>query len=448
MQFLFIVLGATFGFLFGFNIAIIAGALPLFSSAFDLSTFQQGLIAAALPFGAVIGVAAVIFTVDRFGRRPVLLGSSVAFAIGILLGALAPEFVTLLLGRAIAGAAIGVSTTVAPMYLAEISPARVRGAAVATFQLMVTTGILIAYCISWILTASGDWRLMFAIGLIPAAISFAGMVWAPESPRWLLLSGQSTKARKIFKTVQPNMETAEMEKIIQEVETLKVESSGDDLWSALFRPPVLAFTIFAAMTFLLQQLCGINEILIFAPLLFKEAGLSGANSQLLATVGVGVVLVTVTIVTMLVIDRLGRRPLYIWGFVGAFVSMSFIAANYLFPGVMQPLYVVLAFFAFIVFFSISIGPLPWIYLAEVFPLPLRRSGMAAVSLFNWTWFWIIVLVFPSISAALGPGIVFSFFAVVGVFGIWYTWKYAPETAGIELEEVEDTIEKDNPNYAG
>jgi sugar porter (SP) family MFS transporter len=433
------VLAAMFGFLFGTDIGVISGALPFLTKEFSFTAQSEGFMTGAVPFGAIFGAILALLTVDRFGRRPVLIFSSLLFAAGSLAAALALGVWSLTAARLIIGMAIGVSALVAPMYLAEIAPARIRGAVVSAFQLMITIGILAAFVVDWAFSFSGSWRYMLGFSLIPACICLAGVLKAPESPRWLVLAGREKEARDVLKSVQPDITDDKLVKIVDEIESSHPEDPAEENWSKFKDPRLRGLLIFSVAAFFLQQFSGINVILNYAPQILEKAGLSGIANELIATAGIGALNVLVTLISMAVVDKIGRRPLFIFGFAGAFVSLVVISILFGLDNANLAWLTLVALFAFIFFFAISLGPLPWLYMSELFPLALRGKGMAVASVSNWVCNFLVVFLFPALAASLGESMTFGLFALCCAFGLWFAWSFAPETRGISLEEIDQSI---------
>ena len=444
MLILLAVLAAMFGFLFGTDQGVISGALPFLKKDFVFSVQSEGFMTGAVPFGAIFGAIAALLYVDRFGRRPMLIFSSLLFAAGSLAAALAFSVWSLTAARLIIGMAIGVSSLVAPMYLAEIAPARVRGAVVSAFQLMITVGILAAFLIDWAFSFSGAWRMMLGFSLVPACLCLAGILKAPESPRWLVLAGRKDEAGKVLTSVQPELAQEDIGKIVQEIVDSRPSDPKSESWSNFKDPRLRGLLIFSVAAFFLQQFSGINVILSYAPQILERAGLSGLANELIATAGIGALNVAVTVLSMIVVDRLGRRPLFIFGFAGAFVSLALIAILFEVNDPSLAFVTLAGLFAFVFFFAISLGPLPWLYMAELFPLALRGKGMAVASLSNWVCNFLVVFLFPALAAGLGEGMTFGLFALCCAFGLWFSWSFAPETRGIALEEIDQTIADEAP----
>lgn len=447
MLILLAVLAAMFGFLFGTDIGVISGALPFLTKEFSFTAQSEGFMTGAVPFGAIFGAILALLTVDRYGRRPVLIFSSILFAAGSLAAALALGVWSLTGARLVIGMAIGVSSLVAPMYLAEIAPARIRGAVVSAFQLMITIGILAAFVVDWAFSYTGSWRYMLGFSLIPACICLAGVLRAPESPRWLVLAGREKDARDVLRSVQPDITSERIDKIVDEIEGSHPEDPAEESWSKFKDPRLRGLLIFSVAAFFLQQFSGINVILNYAPQILEKAGLSGIANELIATAGIGAINMLVTILSMAVVDKVGRRPLFIFGFAGAFVSLSVIAVLFQLDNPHLAFLTLIALFAFIFFFAISLGPLPWLYMSELFPLALRGKGMAIASLSNWICNFLVVFLFPALAASLGEAMTFALFAACCAFGLWYAWSFAPETRGISLEEIDQSIANQQKNAA-
>lgn len=439
MLFLIALLAAIFGFLFGTDQGVISGALPLLKKEFVFTAQSEGFMTGAVPFGAIFGAILALVTVDRFGRRPVLTFCAILFAAGSLAAAMAFSVWSLTVARLVIGAAIGASSLVAPMYLAEIAPARIRGAVVSAFQLMITIGILSAFIVDWAFSFTGSWRYMLGFSLVPAMICLAGIVKAPESPRWLVLAGRDKQARDVLKTVQPEASAERLDKIVEEIENGRPADPAEESWSRFKEPALRGLLIFSVLAFFLQQFSGINVIMNYAPRILENAGFEGLANELVATMGIGALNVSVTILAMIFVDRLGRRPLFIFGFVGAFLSMALVAVLFQLNDNNLAWLSLLGLFSFIFFFAISLGPLPWLYMSELFPLALRGKGMAIASISNWLCNFLVVFLFPVLAAGLGEAATFGMFAACCAFGIWYAWTFAPETRGLVLEEIDQTI---------
>ncbi len=430
-------LSALFGFLFGFDEGVIAGALPFIGKQFDISPVAEGFMTAAVPLGAVAGAIIAAAWSDRFGRRRVLLACSVLFGIGSIICGLAPEVVVLTIARLMLGIAIGASALAAPMFLAELAPAERRGAIVSAFQLMITVGILVSYLTGLVLADSGHWRTMLMLGVVPAVVTFGGMIGAAESPRWLVMRNRSAEAADVVRSLQPDLAPAQIDRMMKEIEE-KSHATGDvPTWNAFLAPSVRRITIFAMMAFLLQQVSGINAVIYYAPRILHSSGFGSMGEQLLGTVGIGVINVAMTFVAILSVDRLGRRPLFIFAFVGTTLSLLVIA--WAMGAAEAPIVGLVGLFAYIAVFAMSLGPLPWLYMSELFPLQLRSRGMALASVTNWSFNFMVVFLFPVATKHLGTMGTMLVFAAFCAAGVAYAWVWAPESKGESLEALETRL---------
>ncbi|MDQ0317622.1 sugar porter family MFS transporter [Amorphus orientalis] len=431
------------GFLFGFDEGVIAGALHLLRAQFDITSTQEGVMTAAVPFGALFGALAAGRAVERFGRRRMLLFAALLFVIGAALASAALGAVMLTLARLVLGFAIGVAGLVAPLYISESSPADKRGMLVSIYQLAITLGILGAYLVGYAFDDS--WRTMFAIGMIPGIVLFAGMAVLRDTPRYLAMTGRRDEARKAIaslrgiRTDDPRIETefAEM------VETADADR-GHGSWSELFGKVARPALVVAIGLFFLQQLSGINAVIYYAPSVFDEAGFGDSSTQILATVGVGTVNVLMTLVGMALIDRIGRRKLLLAGFLVTALSLAMIAIGAATDAQAMDVVAFVGLVLYIGAFAASIGPLPWVMMSEVFPLSVRGRGMSLASITNWGFNFLVVFSFPILLNHIGLAGVFGIYAFICAIGIIFTFRYVPETNGILLEDIEAFLRTGRP----
>lgn len=426
-------LAALFGFLFGFDEGVIAVASASIIHSFDISSLAEGFMTAAVPLGAVGGAVAAALWSDTLGRRRVLLACSVLFGLGSIMSGMAPGVGTLTAGRLVLGLAIGASAMAAPLFLAELAPAHLRGAIVSAFQLMITVGILVSYLTGLAFAGGGSWRLMLSLGVVPAAATFAGMWRAPESPRWLVLQDRLVEATTVLRQLQPGTDDARVRATVEDIAASAAEGETSTDWRAFLAPSVFPVTAFAMLVFLLQQVSGINAVIYYAPRIIESSGFTNLSDQLLGTVAVGLVNVVMTVVAMALVDRLGRRPMLIWGFVGTALFLAMIAWAQL-PGT-PAMWGLIGLFGYIGVFAVSLGPLPWIYMSELFPLHLRARGMALASIANWVCNFLVVFLFPVTTATLGTLATMLLFSAFCVAGAFYAWRKAPETMGESLESL-------------
>ncbi|GGC49587.1 sugar porter family MFS transporter [Chelatococcus reniformis] len=431
------------GFLFGFDEGIIAGALGLLRGQFGITPFMEGMVTSAVPFGALFGALVAGSLAASLGRRTSLLMAGLIFVGGAVLAGAAGGVWTLTAARIILGFAIGLAAIVAPLYISENAPAKHRGMLVSIYQLAITLGILGAYLVGYAFSES--WRTMFMLGAVPGLALALGMFAMTDTPRWLASKGRLGEARAVIARIRGSdprdaAVEAEMNAITQTVQA----SAAEGTWADLFAPVVRPALVVGIGLFLLQQVSGINAVIYYAPTIFQAAGFTSSSSQLLATVGIGIVNVLMTFVGMALIDRVGRRRLLYLGFAGTALGLGLIAVGALTD--MQALGpLALAGLAlFIGSFAASIGPLPWVMMSEIFPLKVRALGMSVASLANWGMNFVIVFSFPTLIATLGLGGVFAIYAGACVLGLIFTRLRVPETSGVTLEAIEAHLRSGRP----
>lgn len=424
------------GLLFGYDTGVISGALLFIRNVLKLSATMQGVVVGIVPAGAALGAAAAGYLSDRFGRRRAILAAALLFIVGALLSAVAQNVGHLVSGRFLVGLAIGVASMLTPLYLAEIAPARERGAIVSLNQLCITFGILVSYLVGFGLAeATQGWRWMLGLGALPGVVLALGMLVLPESPRWLAGHGRAADAERVLAALRGNAD------ISAEFHDLRTDLAGEgrqparwsDLLSRRLRRP-LVIGVGLAM---FQQITGINTVIYFAPTIFQSAGLSSAATSILATAGVGVVNVVMTIVSIRLIDSLGRRPLLFWSLGGMAATLLALAAAF---GVGASghvaLFAVASVAAFVGFFAIGLGPVFWLLIAEIFPLALRGRAMSLATIANWTFNLLVSLTFLDLVKAIGSGGAFLVYAVLSLVGLAFVAAVVPETKGRSLEQIE------------
>ena len=449
---------STGGLLFGFDTGVISGALPFLKESWSLTSGQQEWITTAALIGAVLGALSSGRITDVFGRKKVILVTSVIFALGSILTGASSSPTFLAISRIILGVAIGISSFTVPLYISEISPTKIRGALVSSFQLMITIGILVSYFSDLAIADESNpfsWRWMFYVGVFPALILFIGMIFLPETPRFLIGKGKEEKGRKILRKVE---DPALVEVAIQKIkEDIRRDELAETKWTEIFKPWLRTALFIAIGIMFVQQFVGINTIIYYAPTVFIIAGFVGAKAAIAATVSVGVVNVLSTVLSMFLIDKLGRRKLYFIGLTGMAVSLAALGTFFLLKDNLGPSlkYITVgSILVYIFFFAISLGPLGWLIISEIFPLKVRGLGMSIGSLSNWLFNAIVTFTFLKLAwvfTAPGMEIVnegaaqpdpnpagaFFVYAVIAVIGIIWGIKYIPETKGITLEQIED-----------
>lgn len=432
------------GALFGFDEGVIAGALGPLRTDLGINAVAEGMMTAAVPFGAFVGAIIAGRLAPSAGRRKLLLAAAVLFVVGALLSASAAGLWTLTAARLIIGLGVGVAAMMAPLYISECAPAAQRGMLVSIYQLAITLGILGAYVVGYAFGES--WRWMFAVGALPAIALFAGIYFLSDTPRWLAMRGRSDEARAALATMREKPATDPQ--VSAEFEEIR-SAAADDLGrkarlSDLVTPRVKPALIVAMGLFLLQQLSGINAVIYYAPTVFELSGFNSTATQILATAGIGVVNVLMTLVGMALIDRLGRRLLLLIGFAGTAVALGVIAIGAATGSEMMGKLALGGLVLYIASFAIAIGPLPWVMMSEVFPLDVRALGMSVASLVNWGFNFLVVFSFPVLVAEFGLAGVFGLYAAVCVAGLAFTQWLVPETSGVSLEEIERHLGSGRP----
>jgi sugar porter (SP) family MFS transporter len=450
MQFLLIAITAALGgLLFGYDTGVISSALLFVRTVFHLSTAGQSIVAGIVLVGAVLGASVAGTLSDRFGRRLVILVTALAFVIGALVSAGADSVAVLLAGRLLIGIAIGVASMLTPLYLAEIAPAASRGAVTSLNQLCITLGILVSYLIGYAFAdASEGWRWMLGLGAVPGAILALGMLVLPESPRWLAGHNRMPQAEAVLRRLR-----ASPAEVADELATLRTDlkREGGRLvpWSALLAPRLRPALIVGIGLAMFQQVTGINTVIYFAPQIFQAAGLSSASVSILATAGVGAVNVLLTIVSMWLIDRAGRRALLLWSLGGMAATLMILAGGFALgtSGALAWI-TVLSVAAYVAFFAVGLGPVFWLLIAEIFPLAVRGRAMSLATISNWGFNLVVTVTFLGLIDLFGRTGTFLLYGVLTLVAVAFTAALVPETKGRSLEEIEDALENRLPPTAG
>ncbi|HEU0217955.1 MAG TPA: sugar porter family MFS transporter [Stellaceae bacterium] len=422
------------GLLFGYDTGVISGALLFIREAMSLSPTMQGIVVAIVLAGAMIGSATAGYLSDRFGRRRVILAAALLFIVGAVFSAIAIDLTLLIGGRFLVGLAIGVASMLTPLYLAEIAPARDRGAIVSLNQLCITIGILVSYIVCFALAyAPQGWRWMLGIGALPGAILAVGMLVLPESPRWLAGHGRVQEAGDVLLHLRGGDVSGELNELRTDIasEGRQLAGWGEFLSARLRRPLVIGVGL--AM---FQQITGINTVIYFAPTIFQSAGLSSAATSILATSGVGAVNVIMTIVSIRLIDRLGRRWLLCWSLGGMAAMLLLLAVTFLIGTTQLAWIAVASVAAFVGFFAIGLGPVFWLLISEIFPLALRGRAMSVATVANWGFNLIVSATFLNLVAAAGESGTFLIYAILSIVALGFVIALVPETKGHSLEQIE------------
>ncbi|MBV8553349.1 MAG: sugar porter family MFS transporter [Acidobacteriaceae bacterium] len=420
------------GLLFGFDIAIITGAGPFLTEYFKLSDLSLGWAFSSLLFGCVLGSTIAGRLTDFYGRKKMLLAVAVLFAITSLGTGVAPSFTAFVVARFIGGLAVGGASILSPMYVAEVSPPSVRGRMGALYQMSIVTGILISYAINYALRGIGpaNWRWMFITGVIPSMFFFAMLLSAPETPRYLFMAGKEQQALAILERIAGE-ESAEFEASeIRASVSKKRKAWRDLLWPGIRRPILVGFCLA-----ILVHVSGINTIIDYAPAILKSAGWK-IDAALFSTLIIGATNFAFTLVSFWVIDRYGRKPLYVVGSLGMTAALVLLMSAALMAR-FQSAIVLVYFLGYLAFFSSCIGPVFWTLVPEIFPNDLRGTAMAVPVLTQWISNAAVVLFFPLAFNRIGKAITFGFLASMALVQAVFTWLFVPETKNKPLEEIEE-----------
>jgi sugar porter (SP) family MFS transporter len=424
------------GLLFGYDTGVIAGALLFIKGDFDLGSFAQGLVVAAVPIGAVIGAGIAGPAADRYGRRLMILLAAAVFILGALASAAAPGVEVLVLARIVIGVAIGLASAAAPVYISEVAPPESRGRLVSFFQLAVTIGILVAYLVGLAFDGIEGWRWMLGLGCVPALALAFGMLRMPQSPRWLVMTGDDFAARATLAKIRvddPDTIDRELEEIKESLD----EKPG--AWRELLDPVVRAALVVGVGLAILQQVTGINTVIYYAPTIVEFTGVNSSAGSILAAVGVGVINVGMTVVALRLLDRAGRRTLLMVGVSGMVVSLFALGAAFVGGGggTVSSVVAIVSLMAYVASFAISLGPIFWLLNAEIYPLDVRSKAAGLGTMANWTFNFIVSLTFLLLIEALGRSGAFWLYGVIGLFTLAFCWKLVPETKGKRLEDIQE-----------
>lgn len=429
---------AISGLLFGFDTAVINGALVFLRSQFALTDLLTEIAASSLLVGCLAGAAGAGVVSDRLGRRRSLMGAALLFTASALASALAQNLPQFCLSRLAGGLAIGIASTLTPVYISEIAPHHRRGQLVSLNQLAIVIGILVAFFTSWQLSTlnSESWRWMFAVATIPSVGFLTGLLFIPESPRWLIARGFHEEGYRVLRIVQgeaaASAELAAIESAIAEE-----NAHSRELWTVSMRTR----TFLAISLAVLQQITGINTVLYYGSVLFTQHFQGdSAKSAIGANVAIGAINLVCTGFAMLLIDRWGRRSLLLTSAGGMAISLAILSLG-LHSSSISPVVVFGSVLLYVAFFAVGLGPGVWVYIAEIFPTSLRGRATSLAITALWTACLAVTLTFLSIVRALGASATFLLYAGVSLLTFFFVWKWVPETRGRSLEEIQHMWEQ-------
>jgi SP family arabinose:H+ symporter-like MFS transporter len=428
----FICLIATMGgLMFGFDISIISGAVPFIQPYFGWNELQLGWGVSSLLVGAIIGAFGSGAFTDNYGRKKILIIVALFFALSCAATAIATTSAGFISARLFGGLAVGAASVLSPMYVAEISPAGNRGTMVAIYQLTIVIGILISYTINYSLhDVVNNWRWMFATGIIPSVLFFAGLFFIPESPRWLYKAGKKAESLKVLTRI------GGAELANREIEEIAESFKGTDVTlklSELFKPSSRKVMTVGFLLAILVQVSGVNTVVDYAPKILMSVGVEIKNA-LFQTSLIGLINGLFTFVAILFIDKVGRRKLYLIGSAGMTITLVLLSISYLIK--MEGIFTLICIMMFMAFFAACIGPVFWTLVSEIFPNRIRGKALAFASFTQWVFNFLVVLLFPHFLKSLGGAATFLFLALMSALQWGFTYLNVPETKGKSLEEIE------------
>lgn len=425
-------ISALGGYLFGFDFAVIAGALPFLKEQFSMNEYWEGFATASLALGCIIGCLIAGKVSDRYGRKPGLMLAAAIFLLSSLGMAFSPGRNFFISARLIAGIGVGMASMLSPLYIAEIAPTKIRGRMVAINQLTIVLGILITNLVNYSLRNNGveAWRWMFGLGVVPSGLFLLGATWLPESPRWLLKSGYQAKAENILKRIGGNAYAIDIISLIGDTTKNQIKLK----YSAVFEKQVLPAVIVGIGLAVFQQFCGINVVFNFTTTIFQSIGFN-QDDQLKQTIFIGLINLLFTILAMWQVDKLGRKPLMLFGSLG-------LAILYLISAVLlqdkSPM-AAWTLLAAIGTYAISLAPVTWVLISEIFPTKIRGMAISIAVLALWLSYGILVFTFPILASKMGAYTPFYIYAGICVIGFLFVLKKVKETKGKSLEDLENVF---------
>jgi sugar porter (SP) family MFS transporter len=438
-------IAAIGGLLFGYDTGVISGAILFVSKQFALSATMEEVVVSAVLAGAVLGSILGGASSDRFGRRKMIILAGIIFTASAIGTALAPTVGWLIAGRTVSGVAIGIASFIAPMYIAELAPAQVRGALVAVNMLAITTGIVVAYLVDYALSGSQGWRLMFGLAAIPSICLVAGMWILPDSPRWLISRSKIPQATLALRRLRTEPDVSAEIADIQQSMGKQCRSWRQELVRPSIKMPLIVGTVLAVF----QQTTGINTVMYYSPTIFKFAGISGAGPAILAGAGLAAVMWCLHVLAIFLLDRVGRRPLLLIGIAGQVLGLAVLGAAFKFEQLasFKSDVAIAGLVIYVASFAVGLGPIFWLLISEIFPLRVRGAAMSAVTMTNWAMNLAVAVTFLTLVAALGRAETFWLYGLIAVAAWVFCYRLVPETKGKTLEQIEEHWRSGRPPRA-
>ncbi len=429
-------ISALGGYLFGFDFAVISGALPFLRKTFELSAWWEGFLTGSLALGCMVGTLIAGTLADRYGRKPGLMLAALIFTLSSLGMAVSGSLGAFVAMRFAAGIGVGMASILSPLYIAEISPAHMRGRNVSINQLTIVIGILITNLVNYSLASKGAeaWRWMFGLGAVPSLVFLLGVIWLPESPRWLMGKGKLAQAEKTLRKIGDENFVTDTVKDIER----SLQGTARASFRAVFEKAVRPAVVIGITLAVFQQLCGINIVFNYTSTIFASVG-ADLNSQLFETISIGIVNLVFTLVAMWQVDKLGRRPLMMIGSLG--LSILYIILAFLLRSQADTHFVSIFVLLAIATYATSLAPVTWVLISEIFPNKIRgqASSIAIVSL--WAAYFVLVFTFPVLAEKLGTYGPFYLYAGICFLGFLFVRSRVKETKGQTLEQLEQHLIK-------
>lgn len=445
------VVAALGGFLFGYDTAVISGTVSQVSSQFSLTSLQSGWYVGCALVGSITGVLFAGALSDRFGRKRTMLISAILFTVSAVGCAVSADLYQLVIYRIIGGIGIGIVSVVCPLYISEVSPASHRGRMVSLYQLAVTVGFLGAYLMNYYLldmsvefTSNNPlllkifgaevWRGMLGAETIPALMFFIIIFFIPESPRWLIVKGEESRASTIFNRIYNNASVISFQ--INEVKSVLQSEERSD-WKLLLSPGIFRAVIIGAAIAILGQFMGVNAVLYYGPSIFETSGLSSGDSLFYQSL-IGLVNMGTTVLALLIIDKVGRKKLVYVGVTGMIISLILIGLYFIMGESLglSSIFLLVCFLLYMFFTAGSISAVIFVFLSEMYPTKIRGTAMSIAGLSLWIGTFLIGQLTPWMLETITPAGTFFLFAFMCIPYMFIVWKLMPETAGKSLEEIE------------
>lgn len=432
-------IAALGGLLFGYDTAVIAGAIGFLQIKFNLSAAMIGWAASSAIWGCVLGAMVAGYMSDRIGRKKVLLITAVLFAVSAIGSGIPNNLTQFILARFIGGVGVGAASMLSPLYISEVAPARIRGTLVSLYQLAIVIGINLVYYINMeIATQNSEawnidlgWRYMLGSETIPAVLFLLLLFIVPESPRWLVKNKREQEALNTLTKINGKEEA---EEVMQEIKEALTHETGTV--RELFKPGLRMALLVGVVLALFSQITGINAIIYYAPEIFKSIGFA-TDSALTQTLLIGVVNTIFTFVALWLIDKVGRRALLLWGVSGMVVCLLGVGICFYYSFTSGP-WVLLFILGFIACFASSLGPIPWVIMSEIFPTKIRGVAMSFCTMILWIGVILITQLTPMLLKGMGGAFTFWIFTINAIVLLIFIWKMVPETMGRTLEEIEQS----------